>query len=151
MRASQTVLIIPARLMKAICTHGEEAYPDEGAGLLLGTESSGERQVEAILPLDNHREAEARHRRYLLSPRDYLKGEREAERRGLKVLGVFHSHPDHPDQPSTYDLDWAMPWFSYLITSILNGTAAGSRSWRLTEDRSNFEQEPVKIFSQARS
>ena len=69
----------------------------------------------------------------------------EAERRGLDLVGVFHSHPDHPDLPSEYDREWAQPNFSYLITSVEKGTVLESRSWRLIEDRSAFVEEALFV------
>ena len=137
------VLIIPKEILRAIHQHGEEAYPEEGAGLLLGKAEAGAKRVEKILPLANTREDAARHNRYLLNPQDYLRGEMEAARLGLDVLGVFHSHPDHPNRPSEFDREWAMPWFSYLITSVQQGKAVESRSWLLAEDRSAFSEENI--------
>jgi proteasome lid subunit RPN8/RPN11 len=67
---------------------------------------------------------------------------------GLDVLGVFHSHPDHPNQPSEFDRQWAWPNFSYLITSVVQGVAVESRSWRLNEDRANFSEEKVEVIEQ---
>jgi proteasome lid subunit RPN8/RPN11 len=99
------------------------------------------------LPLDNTREAQARHNRYQLSPQDYLQGEELAESLGIAVLGVFHSHPDHPNRPSEFDRQWAWPNFSYLITSVLQGRASGSRSWRLREDRANFSEEQIAVVT----
>ena len=64
-----------------------------------------------LLPLENSREDAARHNRYLLTPQDYLRGEQEAARLGLDVLGVFHSHPDHPNQPSEFDVNGPCPGF----------------------------------------
>ncbi len=142
-------LSIAASILKEIHVHGEGAYPEEGAGLLLGVVEGGEKQVTKILPLSNTREDAARHNRYLLAPEDYLFGEQEAARQGLDVLGVFHSHPDSPNRPSEFDRDWAMPWFSYIITSVQSGQAAGSRSWLLREDRSAFEEEPVLVRAAA--
>jgi proteasome lid subunit RPN8/RPN11 len=138
-------LEISREVLNRIYAHGEAAYPDEGAGFLLGMANDEQRQVAAILPLDNAREDSARHNRYLLTPQDYLRGEQHAAGLGLDVLGVFHSHPDHPDQPSEFDRQWAIPWFSYVITSVAGGQAVGSSSWRLTEDRSAFEEEPIHI------
>jgi len=139
------VLIIPKEILRAIHQHGEEAYPEEGAGLLLGKAQGEAKSVEKILPLANTREDAARHNRYLLNPQDYLRGELEANRLGLDVLGVFHSHPDHPNRPSEFDREWAMPWFSYLITSVQQGKAVESRSWLLAEDRSAFSEEKIAI------
>ena len=130
-------------LLRRIQAHGEQAYPEEGAGFLLGSDGT-QRAVEAVLPLSNAREDQARHNRYLITPEDYFKAESEAERRGLSLLGVFHSHPDHPNRPSEFDREWAQPYFSYIITSVQSGKAIGSRSWRLTEDRSQFVEESVQ-------
>ena len=132
-------------ILKEIHVHGESAYPEEGAGLLLGEVDNGSKRVTQILNLTNTREESARHNRYLLGPEDYARGEEEAERLGLEVLGVFHSHPDHPNVPSEFDREWAWPWFSYLITSVRSQMAMESRSWRLTEDRSGFVEERVVI------
>lgn len=138
-------LILSQEIIQQIHSNGEKAYPEEGAGLLLGVVSAKRRQVRAILALSNAREDEARHNRYLITPQDMLRGEEEAIRLGLDILGVFHSHPDHPNQPSEFDREWAMPWFSYLITSVNNGKAVASRSWRLIEDRSGFIEEILLI------
>ena len=137
-------LVISKEKLNAIHQNGEQAYPEEGAGLMLGRFAGEEKQVETILPLANTREDASRHNRYLLDPQDYLKGEMEAARLGLDVLGVFHSHPDHPNQPSEFDREWAMPWFSYVITSIQQGKAVESRSWLLAEDRSTFLEETIE-------
>ncbi len=137
------MITIPDRIMRQIHQHGEAAYPEEGAGFLLGVEGEP-RRVTAILFLPNTREDDARRNRYLITPGDYLKGELEAGRLGLTLLGVFHSHPDHPNLPSEFDREWAQPFFSYLITSVNSGQAAASRAWRLAEDRSVFLEETIQ-------
>jgi proteasome lid subunit RPN8/RPN11 len=138
---------ISSQLLARIHAHGEACYPEEGAGFLLGADAPL-RRVTAILPLSNLREQAARHNRYLISAQDYLKGELEADRLGLTLLGVFHSHPDHPERPSDFDREWAQPFFSYLITSVQSGQSVASTSWRLTEDRSGFFEERILITSQ---
>ena len=138
-------LILTETLMKQIYAHGEQAYPEEGAGLLIGSAQDAKKRVHQLLPLDNSRESTARHNRYLLTPQDYLRGEQEAARLGLDVLGIFHSHPDHPNLPSEFDRDWALPFLSYIITSVQNGTAVESRSWLLAEDRSRFTEETLVV------
>ena len=140
------ILELDQATLKSIQSHGEASYPDEGAGLLLGAHEGEVRQVRAIYTLKNTREDVARHNRYLLTPQDYARGEQEAARLGWDLVGVFHSHPDHPSQPSDFDREWAMPWFSYMITSIENGHTASTRSWRLAEDRSRFEEETIKVI-----
>ena len=144
-----SIIEIQAHLLEKIQTHGENKYPYEGAGLLLGTAAGNTKRVSTIKPLHNSREDSARHNRYLITPQDMLLAEREAMRLGLDVIGVFHSHPDHPNRPSEFDRDWALPWYSYLITSIKDGKEAGSRSWRLAEDRSTFHEEKLVLVSSA--
>lgn len=139
------ILAITRDLLDQIWRHGEAVYPEEGAGLLLGTDRDGQRQVIAILPLTNAREHTARHNRYLITVQEMLQGEQEAIRLGLDIVGVFHSHPDHPNRPSEYDREWALPWYSYVITSVAEGAARGSRSWRLLDDRSQFLEEMLAI------
>lgn len=138
-------LVLPEAQMQEIHAHGEAAYPDEGAGFLLGISQPDSKQVTAIIKLPNSRDGEARRSRYLLTPGDYARAENEADRLGLEVIGVFHSHPDHPDRPSEFDREWALPWFSYLITSVQAGQARSSRSWRLREDRSRFDEEQILL------
>jgi len=136
-------LEIAAELLRAIERHGEAAYPEEGCGILLGRAGDGRKVVVEILPVENRREDAARHNRYLIPPEAVLAGEQAAAQKGLDVVGFFHSHPDHPAQPSAFDRDHAWPWYSYLITAINAGRAAGTRSWRLLDDRSRFVEEEL--------
>lgn len=138
-------LSISVELLRQIHAHGENAYPEEGAGLMLGTQQGQEKCVSRLIFFENARESEARHNRYLLTPQDYLRGEQEAARWGVEILGVFHSHPDHPNRPSEFDREWAMPFLSYLITSVHAGRALGSRCWLLSEDRSKFIEEELIV------
>jgi len=135
------MLVVSRELLARIHRNGEEAYPEEGAGFLIGSEG----RVVEIFPLPNAREDTARHNRYLITPEDYLKAELTADRLGLSLIGVFHSHPDHPNRPSEFDRDWAQPFFSYIITSVNEGKAIESRSWLLQEDRSEFLEEKIQI------
>lgn len=137
-------LTIFQEVLDQIHSHGQAAYPEEGAGLMMGYVEDGVRSVESILPLNNAREDDARHHRYLLTPEDMLRGEEVAEKREQTIVGIFHSHPDHPARPSEFDQEWAIPWYSYLITSVIDGQAAESRSWRLEDDRSGFNEETLE-------
>jgi proteasome lid subunit RPN8/RPN11 len=136
-------LVLSKEISQQIFAHGERAYPEEGAGFLLGSDAGEQRQVTQIFTTENAREDEARHNRYLVAPEDYLKAEITADRLGLSLIGVFHSHPDHPNRPSEFDREWAQPFFSYIITSVNAGKAVESRAWRLAEDRSKFEEERI--------
>ena len=130
-------------ILTQIHAHGEAAYPEEGAGFLLGSDDGKQRHIAQIFITENVREDEARHNRYLVTPQEYLQAEIAAELLGLSLIGVFHSHPDHPNRPSEFDREWAQPFFSYIITSVNEGKAVESRSWRLAEDRSEFEEEKI--------
>ena len=112
----------------------EAAYPKEACGLLLGADG---RATEARLA--GNLDLERAHDRYLMDPKDQMRIEREAETKGLKVLGVWHSHPDHPATPSETDrqqaqLVWVMAksW-SYVILEVAKGRASSLRSWVLKD------------------
>ena len=141
------ILEIGETLLERIHSWGEQAYPEEGAGFLLGRDGDP-RRVSEILSLPNTFDVGLRGRRYLISPEAYLEAEAAAERLGADLIGVFHSHPDHPSVPSETDREWAQPFFSYLITAVDQGRALESRSWRLRDDRSGFEEETVAILRQ---
>ena len=137
---------IPSHLLDKIQTHGENTYPNEGAGLMLGKEENGIRVVESLIFLENAREEENQHNRYLITAEDMLQGEKEASRRSSSILGIFHSHPDHPNLPSEYDREFAIPWYSYLITSVYASKSALSRCWRLEDGRESFSEESIQVI-----
>ena len=140
-------LSLSRNLLARIQEHGEQAYPEEGAGFLLGLpETDGRaRTVTSIVPLQNAREESARANRYLITAQDYLRAELKAEEQGLELIGVFHSHPDHPDLPSEFDREWAQPRFAYLITRVDGGKAIGSRVWMLADNRAKFHEEEIQV------
>jgi proteasome lid subunit RPN8/RPN11 len=140
--------------------HGAEAYPNECCGVLLGKEQDGRKVITDILPLKNAR-ADARQsssdllpegfrdgssrNRFLIFPEDLLQSEREARKRGVDIMGFYHSHPDHPARPSEYDRKAAWPWYTYLILAVENGSPREITGWLLTEDRLQFLPEEVAI------
>ena len=136
-------VILTADQLQEIEAHGEGSYPNEGAGFMLGKIASGEVQITTLLTLDNQREEEAQHNRYELSPKDFMQAELQAAKQGLDLVGVFHSHPDHPAVPSEFDREYAWPHFSYIISSIEGGKATITRAWRLKEDRSAFDEDTL--------
>jgi proteasome lid subunit RPN8/RPN11 len=127
---------VTAAVDEAIRRHGEETYPHECCGALIGTEG----HATATVALPNTTE-EGPRRRFMVRPSDYRTAEQRATELGGELLGFYHSHPDHPSRPSQYDLDHAWPFFSYVIVSIMNGSAAALTSWRLRDDRSAFDEE----------
>ena len=82
--------------------------------------------------------------RFLIRPDDYREAERQAGKLGLDLLGFYHSHPEHPAQPSQYDLDHAWPVFSYVIVSVTTDDTGPLTSWRLRDDRAAFDEQPVE-------
>jgi proteasome lid subunit RPN8/RPN11 len=145
---SAVTLALPTALADEIRRLAEAAYPEETAGLLLGTIQDGDRRlIERVIPLANRWEAGARDHRYRLEPRDLIAAEDSAEGAGQMILGIFHSHPDHPPQPSVFDLEQALPFYTYLITRVDSGAAGESRAWRLAEDRGRFDEERLDLRS----
>jgi proteasome lid subunit RPN8/RPN11 len=135
------VIALSIDAVAAIAAHGRETYPNECCGALIGRDG----QVSEVVPLPNTTE-EGPRRRFLVRPVDYRAAEAHAKQREADLLGFYHSHPDHPAQPSQYDLDHAWPFFSYVIVSVRAGDAGELRSWRLREDRSQFDEEEVSTL-----
>ena len=139
-------LKISAALLERLETYLESHYPDEAAGLLLGKSVQAEQgEILDLYMLENNFEEQERYHRYKIEGLDMLRAEDAAAERDLHILGVFHSHPDHPSRPSEYDREYALPWFTYLITSIESGRAAESQAWQLAEDRSGFNKTELEI------
>jgi proteasome lid subunit RPN8/RPN11 len=139
------MLTITQNLLNQIHCHLEETYPEEGVGFLFGQEGD-ESTVKALHPVPNawQPEVERRHR-YDVAPLDIMQADDKAEEMGLVIVGAYHSHPDHPNEPSETDRERAHPFFIYLITSVQKGKATDTRAWRLLEDRSKFVEEEIKI------
>jgi len=136
------VLFLTKEHIGEIEKHGEREYPHECCGLLVGHFDENSRKIVVeIFLIENAREEEAKHNRSLILPTDLLRGERYARTKKLDVVGNYHSHPDHPAIPSQFDLDHALPVWSYVIVSILKGKAENLRSWQMENDRSKFNEE----------
>ena len=153
-------LKLTSQHLEAIRRHGARDYPNECCGIILGTSDDGNKKAREIVPLANLRHdpkraqellpldepgRESERNRFLIDPLEQLKVEKDARARGLDVLGYYHSHPDHPARPSSYDREHAWPWYSYVIVSVERGEAKALTSWVLGEDRSRFDEEPVEI------
>lgn len=131
-----------------IAAYGAATYPYEGCGLLLGIAAEGVNVVTAVQPLPNvWPDVEERRVRFRIDPNAWRDAELEAALQGLDVVGVFHSHPDHPPVASPRDLAWAAwPGYSYLITAVRQGQPQESRSWQLQPDRSGFVEETIQLY-----
>lgn len=126
----------------SIRTHASVTYPEECCGVLLGEFREGIRVLEAVA-VDNTSETQ-RERRYLIDAPTLFRITKEADGRGLDVVGFYHSHPDHPAQPSQTDLEQAtFPAYVYMIQSVVGGTAYDLTAWTLANDRSRFIAEVI--------
>ena len=134
-----SALTLSDSALAAIKDHGRDTYPNECCGALLGRDGV----VSATFALPNTTE-EGPRRRFLVRPSDYRAAEERATKLGEELLGFYHSHPDHPARPSQYDLDHAWPSFSYVIVAVAAGEPGDVRSWRLREDRSQFDEEEIR-------
>jgi len=128
-------LTITSEVDSAIRQHGQETYPHECCGALVGRDGA----VTAVVALPNTTD-EGPRRRFMVRPSDYQLAERRATELGGELLGFYHSHPDHPARPSQYDLDHAWPTFAYIIVAVAEGAAKDMTVWYLQEDRSRFEE-----------
>jgi proteasome lid subunit RPN8/RPN11 len=147
-----STLRIPSAVYQAIRAHGEETYPHECCGALLGRPTSGGWRVQAAAPAGNAR-TDSAHNRYQIAAAELVKIEREARRQGIDIAGFYHSHPDHPAQWSATDLAEAH-WLGccYVITAVAEGKATVTNSFLLagiTEEDKRFETQTVLVDEQS--
>lgn len=124
--------------------HAEKDYPYEACGFLVGDRNNLYAECSEYIPIPNQ-VIENRERRFIIDPLEYMKVEEEVEKKDKSIIGIFHSHPDHPDEPSDFDRDHAFPGLSYVIISVKKGRNAGYRSWQLRDNRSQFDEEKIII------
>jgi proteasome lid subunit RPN8/RPN11 len=124
--------------LAALVTAG---YPHETCGLLLGRSEGRAVRVERLHAARNLN-AQRAHDRYELDPHDFLRADEAARAAALDIVGVWHSHPDHPARPSETDRAAAWEGWSYLIASVTGDGLQDLRSWRLSGER--FLEEPVQ-------
>ena len=112
----------------------EAAYPNEGAGFLLGHIAANGVVIDEVIAAENASAAEEQHHRFVMRPADWMRLEDEADGRGLTLLGCYHSHPDSPAVPSAFDMAHSLPNFLYIIVSVMDGQAQDMRAWELSRD-----------------
>ena len=135
------MLLINDTIKEQLTDDALRTYPDECCGFLLGAENDDERTVEEIIVIENAKEGDKR-RRFEMTATDYLKAEQYADANNLTLLGVYHSHPDHPSVPSEHDRVVAQLFFSYVIISLRGNEVDAIQSWRLNNDF-RFEEEKI--------
>ena len=141
-------LTIPQPLYDQLRAHGEETYPHECCGILLGKSTDADLHVTEILRAGNTR-TDSAHNRYNIAPQELIAAQRQARKSGLDIVGFYHSHPDHPAQWSSTDFAEAH-WFgcAYVITAIEQGRAQITNSFLLTgttEDDKTFTHPSIEV------
>ena len=132
-----------SQLMAQVTQHAGEGYPHEVCGLLVGRIEEHQKIVTRIYPCENINEERARDR-FEIDPRQYLTLTNELKD-DEAIIGIYHSHPDHPSRPSPTDLSRAFPVYSYLIAATIGSAVSSARSWILNEEKGRFEEEFIKI------
>ena len=148
-----SILQLTSEVYEAIRGHGEETYPHECCGALLGKPGEQGWLVADAVRAGNTR-TDSAHNRYHIAPIELVRIQRTAREKGLEIAGFYHSHPDHPAQWSQTDFDEAH-WLgcSYVITSVAQGKATFMNSFLLagtTEEDKRFEQETVDVRGDVR-
>lgn len=162
-------LVISPEAVEVIHQHAVKGYPFEICGFLVGSVTETGRVVREAWPVQNaweedaelrarmlegiqasggtagtdRWEAASEERRFLVSPQDTVRSMKRAREAGMDLVGVYHTHPNHPAVPSDFDRDAAWPDWSYVIVSVREEAVADFRSWTLLEDGSRFEEETV--------
>jgi proteasome lid subunit RPN8/RPN11 len=141
--------------LQTISTHAETTYPEECCGIVLGYLTSEGKTVVEVMPTKNAWNAEtaadfpgedtsfSKRRRYAIAPQVMLQAQREARERNLNIVGIYHSHTDHPATPSEFDRQCAWQEYSYIIVSVQSGKASDIKSWTL-DDSHQFQQEAIE-------
>ncbi len=139
-------IILHQNIIDDFINHAQGEYPHECCGFILGEFKSNDSVALKYISVENKKQ-ENRERRFLIDPSAYQKAEDEADKHKLSIISIVHSHPDHPDKPSDFDLNHAWPGFSYIIISIKNGKFQSYRSWQLNQDRSTFIEEEINVIN----
>ncbi len=136
-------LAITKDIFDQIIAHAKESYPNECCGILIGSYMKG-KKVLYVHRADNTNTERAQDR-YIISPTEIYLMDREARSQGLDIVGFYHSHPDHPNEPSKTDREWGQPKYSYIIVSVNNGQAE-ARCWCFEDENAPFKEERIEIL-----
>lgn len=136
-------IILSIEAIETIQKEGEKSFPNEACGFLFGFDKD-RRYIKRAIPVRNSKEGDQK-RRFEISALDYMKAEKYAINNNIELLGIYHSHPNHPAIASEHDLKVAMPFFSYVIVSVLDGIPDEIKSWKLKEEKKEFQEEIVLI------
>jgi len=138
-------ILIRSELIERIRAEAEAAYPRECAGFLIGRRHGGRKDVTDARPVRADEGATLDANRFFIPPRMVWRNELRARRRGERIIGAYHSHPDARPVPSAADRGHAWPAHSSLIVEVTGGRARDMRAWILAKDRSRFVAEPMEV------
>ena len=152
-------LTISSAHLAQLHAHLAKGYPYEACGILIGeiAPNNTDKHVHEVVLVENawtpdagvsdtrRGQAESQHNRFLIAPEDIARADRDAGKRGLDIIGFFHSHPDSPSVPSDTDREWAWPVIAFMIVRVQGGKATVTQSWILRDDRTTFDEESVQI------
>ena len=154
------VLALTKQHVSCMSAHAEQVYPEECCGLMLGEIDSASKQKRLIelLPLENKWSADeavdgsisrefTKARRYTIDPVDMLRSQKQAREKGLKIIGIYHSHPDHVAVPSECDRIQAWATYAYVIVSVCEGKAGDVQNWTLDSEH-QFQPELMELLPQ---
>jgi proteasome lid subunit RPN8/RPN11 len=138
------MLVLSPQEEKSIRTAGENAYPNECCGVMIGEiDKAGVKTVKCVQAIENSWEDGEQYHRFLITPEDIMRAEQTARSMKLDVVGFYHSHPDCEAVPSEYDKDHALPFYSYVIVSVKQRKSEDLNSWELTLNRAEFLREEL--------
>lgn len=152
------VLKVQSQHLQVIQTHAESTYPEECCGLLLGHLRGDIKTLIEVLPTENSwgedaddafqsiessaQRKSSKRNRFSIAPKVMLQAQKNARDRNLDIIGIFHSHIDHPAIPSEFDRAIAWQQYSYIIVSVQQGLACDLKSWNLDDDH-QFQPEEI--------
>lgn len=135
---------IEARPWAEMVEHARSTYPDECVGVMLGSGGNGTKTVHLVLPMENVNPG-PKQQRYKLDQSGLMSADAEARRRGLTLIGIYHSHPDCDAYFSETDLKNSCPWYSFVVLSIRNGEFDHANSWLPDADQKAAERELLEV------
>lgn len=127
--------------------HGSSSYPEEACGMLIGPSPTAAEKVRRISQVRSarNRRAEDREHRFLIPAEELREAERSIAGTGLEVVGFYHSHPDHPPEPSPFDRDHAWPWYAYLVLRVSEGRSMELNAFELHPEQRVFQPRGLRV------
>ena len=136
---------IPAPCLSTIRAAAETAYPEECCGLLVGRDGDADNIVVTAVEPSPNRAVGDRRDSFEVDPQLRFDVMRRLDKMNAKggqaerIVGHYHSHPNHPPLPSARDLEMAYePEMVWVIVAVEDGHATDARAHRLDEESNQF-------------